>query len=160
MKNEKYSDLAEVLPHKPPMILIDRVLSYDLESLGLIAEFDATENAMFFDAALGGIPPWAGLEYMAQATAALSGINNLEIGGEKPKMGFVLGTRRYQNNIEYYKKGKTYTVEVGKLFYDSSLGSFQCTIREVGGDVCARAEINVFSPDNVEEFLKEGGANG
>jgi predicted hotdog family 3-hydroxylacyl-ACP dehydratase len=160
MKNEKYSDLAEALPHRPPMILIDRVLSYDLEALSLTAEFDATEKAMFFDSALGGVPSWAGLEYMAQATAALSGINNLEIGREKPKMGFVLGTRRYQNSIEYYRKGETYTVEVEKLFYDNTLGSFQCTIREAGGDICAAAEINVFSPDNVEEFLKGREGNG
>jgi predicted hotdog family 3-hydroxylacyl-ACP dehydratase len=142
------------------MILIDRVVSYDLENLGLTAEFDATENAMFYDAALGGVPSWVGLEYMAQATAALSGINNLELGKKNPKMGFILGTRKYQNSIEYYRKGETYIVEVKELFYDNSLGSFQCTIREAGGDVCAAAEINVFSPDNVEEFLKEGGANG
>jgi predicted hotdog family 3-hydroxylacyl-ACP dehydratase len=160
MKNEKYFDLAEALPHKPPMILIDRVISYDLENLGLTAEFDATENAMFYDAALGGIPSWAGLEYMAQATAALSGINNLEAGGAKPKIGFILGARKYINNVEHYKRGETYIVEVEELFYDNSLGSFQCTIRKAGGNVCAAAEINVFSPDNVEEFLKGSEGDG
>jgi len=153
MKNEKYFDMAELLPHKPPMILIDRATSYEIENMSLSAEFDVTEVAMFFDSALGGVPAWAGLEYMAQATAAISGIKRLEAGQGAPKIGFILGTRKYTNSIDVFKAGETYKVEVRELFSDNSLGSFSCSIIGPMGNVCAQADVNFFSPENLEFFL-------
>jgi predicted hotdog family 3-hydroxylacyl-ACP dehydratase len=137
------------------MILIDRVCSYDVENQSLTAEFDVGEGSMFFDAVQGGIPPWAGIEYMAQATAALVGILGLEKRGESPKMGFVLGTKKYSNTIDRYVAGKTYTVEVGVLFSDEAIGLSSCAIRDSGGALCATAEISAFSPEDVEVFLQE-----
>jgi predicted hotdog family 3-hydroxylacyl-ACP dehydratase len=137
------------------MILIYRICSYDVENRSLIAEFDVGEGSMFFDAALGGVPPWVGVEYMAQATAALTGILGLEKRGEDPKMGFILGTKKYSNKIDLYSAGKTYTVEVEVLFHDESIGVSKCEIRGPGGAVCAAAEISAFSPENAEAFLLE-----
>jgi len=151
--------MKAIMPHRPPMLLIDRVCSYDVENQSLIAEFDIKEGSMFFDATLGGVPSWAGIEYMAQAMAALTGILGLEGRGENPKIGFILGTRKYSNEIGHYSVGKTYTVEVGALFQDDSIGSFKCEIREPDGAVCATAGINAFSPVDVEAFLLSG-ANG
>jgi predicted hotdog family 3-hydroxylacyl-ACP dehydratase len=147
--------MAAILPHRPPMILIDRVCSYDVENQSLTAEFGVREGSMFFDATLCGAPPWVGLEYMAQATAALTGILGLEKRGEDPKMGFILGTKKYSNRIDRYSAGKTYTVEVAVLFHDESVGISKCEIRGPGGAVCATAEISAFSPENVEAFLLE-----
>jgi predicted hotdog family 3-hydroxylacyl-ACP dehydratase len=155
MKNEKYLDLAEVLPHRQPMILIDRICSYDVEGRTLTAEFDVKDGSMFFDAVLCGTPSWVGLEYMAQTVGALTGILGLEERGEKPQIGFILGTRKYLNNICHFSVGKTYTVEASVVFYDDSVGSFKCEIRESTGEICAMAEINAFSPENVELFLKD-----
>jgi predicted hotdog family 3-hydroxylacyl-ACP dehydratase len=135
------------------MVLIDRVCSYDIECRSLIAEFDVKEGSMFFDAALGAVPPWVGIEYMAQAMAALTGILGLEERGEAPKIGFLLGTRKYLNMIDRYSAGRTYTVEVAALFQDESVGSFRCEIRGPGGAVCATAEISAFAPEDAEAFM-------
>jgi len=156
MKNEKYFNLAAILPHRPPMILIDRICSYDVGNLSLIAEFDVKEGSMFFDAGMCGVPSWVGIEYMAQTIAALNGILGLEEKSENPKIGFVLGARKYSNKIDHYKADKTYTVEIGALFYDGSMGGFKCEIKEHGGAICATAEISAFSPENVEMFLQDG----
>jgi predicted hotdog family 3-hydroxylacyl-ACP dehydratase len=155
VKNEKYFNLAAILPHRPPMILIDRVCSYDVENQSIVAEFDVRGGSMFFDAALRGVPPWVGVEYMAQAMAALNGILGLEKRGEEPKMGFVLGTKKYSNMIDRYSEGETYTVEAQVFFFDESIGISKCEIRGPKGAICATAEIRAFVPENVEAFLLE-----
>jgi len=159
MNNDKYLDLAAVLPHRPPMILIDRIISYDVGSKTLTAEFSVNERSLFFDAALGGIPAWVGLEYMAQAMAALTGILAIEGGGAPPAMGFVLGTRKYSNEIGLYRAGGTYTVDAESLFFDGSMGGFKCVIRGLGGASCATAEISAFAPEDAEAILL-GGTDG
>ena len=61
--------VAELLPHDPPMVLIDKVLSYDENSL--VAEVAIRPDSAFCGA--NGVPGWVGIEYMAQAIAAHAG---------------------------------------------------------------------------------------
>ncbi|MCL1892782.1 MAG: hypothetical protein FWG02_00920 [Holophagaceae bacterium] len=162
MKNNKYCNLAEILPHEQPMILIDRVLSYDLEKMAITTQFDVTEKSLFYNEALRGIPPYIGLECMVQSMGALSGISNKEKNEwqGKPKLGFLLGTRKYTNSVETYKAGATYTVESKELFNDGTMGSYECTIKAEDDSICAMAEVIAFSPKNPEDFIEGNGANG
>jgi|GEM_PF-856553 len=162
MKNNKYCNLEELLPHQPPMILIDRVLSYDIEKMSISTQFDVTEKSLFFNETLGGIPPYVGLECMVQTMGTLSGIHDKEKRGHqgKPKIGFLLGTRKYANRVEAYKTGMTYTVEAEELFNDGSMGSYKCEIRGQDDSICAMADVIAFSPENPESFIVENGLNG
>ena len=58
--------VKELLPHDPPMVLLDRVTSYDESTL--TAEVDISTESMFCGD--DGVPGWVGVEYMAQAVAA------------------------------------------------------------------------------------------
>lgn len=157
MKNEKYFDMEEILPHRPPMVFIDRVEEYDLEKLSLKARFSINENSFLFDRSIDGVPSWAGIEYMAQTTAALSGIFGREKGKDRKTFGFILGTRKFENHICCYKNGSSYFSEVEELFFDAELGSFKCVIKDSGGNLCAEAEISVFTPENPDKFLEQLG---
>ena len=151
----KYSDLSKILPHKKPMILIDKVLEFDVQNLTLKAEVIINENPMFYDKSLGGVPSWIGLEYMAQTIAALSGIYESERDGGEPIMGFILGTRKYENNIAFYENEKSYYILAEEQFNNMELCSFKCTVTDKIGKVCASAELNVFRPLDPQKFIRE-----
>ena len=146
MKNTKYFDLQTILPHRPPMIFIDEVIEYDLDQFSLTASVMIKDDSMFFDKNLGGVPAWAGLEYIAQTVGALSGICNRENGNHEPQLGFILGARKYKNTVKYYKNKEKYYIFIEKQFYDSELGNFAGTIKDEGGNLCAAVEITVFTP--------------
>ncbi|MBR3922473.1 MAG: thioester dehydrase, partial [Kiritimatiellae bacterium] len=56
--------VEDLIPHRPPMVLIDDIESIDLESSSLVASFTAKEQ---------WCGNWFSIEYMAQTAAALAG---------------------------------------------------------------------------------------
>src|SRR5574341_117665 len=84
-------DIRSLLPHSGPMVLLDRVIAADEESL--CAEVRIRQNSLFCNA--GGVGAWVGLEYMAQAIGAYAGYA-AKLRGDPIRIGFLLGTRRYQ----------------------------------------------------------------
>ena len=147
--NTKYLDLEAILPHRPPMIFIDKVVEYDLDNFSLTASVMIKDDTMLFDRKLDGVPAWAGLEYIAQTVGALSGIYNRENGNHEPQLGFILGARKYKNHVEYYKNKEIYYIFIEKQFYDSELGNFVGIIRDANGNLCAETEINVYTPKQI-----------
>ncbi len=70
------SEIKKILPHRYPMLLIDRVLSYTLEpEKTLTAVKNVTSNEPFFQGHFPGLPVMPGvliLESMAQACGVLA----------------------------------------------------------------------------------------
>lgn len=142
--------IAELIPHTAPMVLLHRIIEYSDSKL--TAEIDIHPHSMFFDDRLAGVPTWAGIEYMAQAIAALGGIHTCK---EKKavNVGFLLGTRKYTGNHEAFLPGKTYQICVNRIVRDASgLACFACTITLSGEPVC-EARINVFETSDAQAFL-------
>jgi len=154
MKNTKYLDVTEILPHKPPMVLIDRVLEYNLEQRSLLAEIDITPDSPFFDQTLGGVPACFGLEYMAQTVGTFSGIVDKESNLEAIEFGFILGTRKYENHIDLFSLAKYY-VNIAEIFNGDELTCFAAEVKNDTGEVVAAAELNLFKPRNPAEFLEK-----
>ncbi len=139
--------LEDIIPHREPMVLLDRVVSADLDGRRLTAEFVArpewSEN-------------WASIEYMAQAAAAMAGLTD-RAAGEKgpPKLGFLLGTRRLELDFDRFRPGCAYRVEVHNEFSDSEAASFDCAIVDDGGRTVARALLSAYRPKDIDAFVKE-----
>ena len=138
--------VAELLPHDPPMVLIDKALSYDENSL--VAEVVIRPDSAFCGA--NGVPGWVGIEYMAQAIAAHAGARG-RLQGESPVIGYLLGTRSYTCSLAAFPVGATLLVHVEALFVEMALGAFACRIETAGfgGEttIVAEATINVYQPD-------------
>lgn len=141
-------NLEKILPHNPPMILIDELLDVDLETNTVKASVTITEEKIFYDKNLKGISPLAGIEFMAQTVGCYAYFRN---GGGEPKIGFLLGSRVYKNNIEKFELGKTYIIKVELAFSDNELVSFDCFIYNDGME-CARATVNVYQPNDIENM--------
>lgn len=142
-------DIGSLLPHDGPMVLLDRLLSVDEESLS--AEVMIRPDSMFCrEAGVGG---WVGVEYMAQAVAAHAG-HAARLRGEAVKIGFLLGSRRYECSRPVFAIGSLLRVHVRcVLMSENGLGSFECRIDDGDGQA-ACASITVFQPGDVRKFLE------
>lgn len=146
--------VRELLPHEPPMVLLDKVIS--CEGSSLVAEVVISRESMFCDES--GVPGWVGIEYMAQSVAAHAGALARERGDE-PAIGYLLGTRSYKSAVSAFPIGSLLTIVVEPLFVEIGLGAFACRI-DMGGTV-AEATINVYQPgDNSPEDIDSGKLSG
>lgn len=133
--------ITELLPHSGNMVFLDRVVNFDSDSM--TTEVTVRSNGLFGDERK--IPAWLGIEYMAQSVAAHGGMM-CKISGKPINPGFLLGTRRYQCNIDAFDVGSLLTVKVKKLIQDQGLGVFECRIS--GDGVSISANLNVYQPDS------------
>ncbi|MBA3580868.1 MAG: 3-hydroxylacyl-ACP dehydratase [Gammaproteobacteria bacterium] len=147
-----FPPIADLLPHAPPMVLVDELIQHDAESVTSLVHIH--KDAMFFETGKG-VPAWVGIEYMAQTIAAWAGLCALQVGGEI-KIGFLLGTRRYQTPISYFPEGCTLTVRGVRQHHEAAgLSAFDCHIHTIIKDqpIDIHVALNVFQPDDPAAFL-------
>ncbi len=139
--------IHELLPHEPPMVLLDRILSY--EESKLVTEITIRPGIPFYDE--DGVPGWIGIEYMAQSVAAHAGVQ-ARLRDAPPSVGFLLGTRAYVCSVTQFPLGARLKILVEPLFEELGLAAFSCCI-EIGSPI-ASAMINVYQPDidSLEDF--------
>lgn len=130
-------DAAELLPHSGGMIWVDKVLAWDEDSV--TAELTVRGDALFDEG--DSVPAWAGVEYMAQTVGLYAGLQ-AKRAGESIKLGFLLGTRRFETNVPEFRIGSILTVRAEKVMQDEHLAVFDCRI--TGGQVIASAVLNVY----------------
>ena len=144
-------DLEKILPHDRPMILIDNLLEVDMDKKFVKTSVTISENKIFFDKEINGISPLVGIEFMAQTVGCYSYYKN----GEKiPEIGFLLGSRLYENSLEKFENGKTYFITAQEIYTDNEFVSFECLIYNDNKEV-AKATVNVFQPEDAKAYLKE-----
>ena len=139
MKNRDY--LEKILPHKEPMILIDDVIRYSIDEKWLMAEVSIDETSQFYDKQINGVPAIVGIEYMAQAIGCYAYYRNDE---KKPKIGYLLGTKKYNIKIDKFAKNQKYIIRVEEIFLDEALASFSCFIYNKHNDIIADSTVTVY----------------
>jgi predicted hotdog family 3-hydroxylacyl-ACP dehydratase len=121
------------------MVFLDKIIDYDEDTLS--AELVVRPDGLLGDDKT--VPAWAGIEYMAQAIAAYAGIKSKQ-AGESIKLGFLLGTRRYDSNIAEFEVGTKLTIQIKNIIQDDKLGVFDCRIHGKGIEISAN--LNVYQP--------------
>ena len=150
---------ASCLPHSVPMVLIDKVLNVDMKNQIVKTSVKIHDDKIFFNKEINGISPLVGIEFMAQTIGCYA---YYKAGKTIPKIGFLLGTRQYENKLEKFENGKTYIITAREIYGDNELVSFECLIYNEGEDenpenYIAKATINAFQPKDVEKYIKELG---
>lgn len=142
--------IEEVVPHRGAMLLLDRLLAHD-EGLMVVAAVVREDN-VFADTE--GVPIWVGIEYMAQTIAAWAGCRARQFN-EPVKLGFLLGTRRFECAAGYFRFGQILHVEARREFAaENGMGMFACRILADDVEV-ATANVLVYEPTDINEFLGE-----
>jgi predicted hotdog family 3-hydroxylacyl-ACP dehydratase len=145
-----YPSASELLPHKPPMVLVDKVLR--IETLRAATLVGIRPGIPFFQD--GGVSSLAGIEYMAQTVAILSGWGDRG-KGMAPKLGFLLSVREYESEMAVFPDGANLRVEVAHSWGEGEMMRFEGTIVDFDSSRhIARAVLNVFGPERPEDFLE------
>ncbi len=142
--------VAELLPHAGEMILLDAVESFDADS---ITTHLRVKSAGLLNLADGSLPAWVGIEIMAQTVAAFAGCQARQ-AGQPVELGFLLGTRRFQCNVEQFPAGSRLRIHaLRSLQDDNGMGVFECHLD--GPGIHAEARLNVYRPPEVASYLQE-----
>ena len=144
--------VERLLPHKPPMILIDRVVAIGADHFE--AEVVVRHDSPFCDGEK--VAAWVGLEYMAQAVAAYAGAE--AIAASRPGMtGFLLGTRHYEPSVPAFAIGSVLRIAVKKVLHQpGGLSVVECSLRRAGEDASlVTANLSVYEVADLAGFLAE-----
>lgn len=136
--------LFDLIPHRPPMLLINNVL--EVNDTSSSARVIVDEHASFFEAKKG-VPAWIGLEYMGQTAALIAG-HQLQLGKVGPHLGFLLGTRSFKVSCDYFAPGSYKVCCAEKALVGDELATFTCSIEtepdDAGDPLClATASLSV-----------------
>jgi predicted hotdog family 3-hydroxylacyl-ACP dehydratase len=135
-------DLSSVLPHDHPMIMVDKLVSSDNKSA--VIEVTIKDNYPFTN---GKIGTWIGLEFMAQSAAVLAKISNLD-DGEEPRLGFLVGTRKFIANLpEFIPRQKVLiSVNLDSSEITSPMVNVSGVIKDTSGVVICEASLTLYRP--------------
>jgi predicted hotdog family 3-hydroxylacyl-ACP dehydratase len=141
------------VPHRGAMSLLTTVEHCDEQTI--MARVVVPAQGLFV--ADDGVPAWVGIEYMAQAVAAWSGARGRARGGS-PRIGYLLGSRRYEATVSSFEAGSVLQVFAQcELMGSNGLGMFDCRIT-LGDRVLATGRLSVFEPpQNAEEGTSQNG---
>ena len=142
--------LAELLPHAGDMILIDQVLEFDQEQIHTRL---TVRPGGLFNREDGSLPAWVGIELMAQSVAAYAGCR-ARLEGRAVALGFLLGTRKFECNVEHFPLGAQLHIHaLRSLEDDNGMGVFECHL--TGPGIQASARLNVFRPPQADTYLAQ-----
>lgn len=151
VKQHKYA-IEDVVPHDHPMILIDELISYDLENA--CCQVTMHEKSNFFNAERNSVPSYVGIEYMAQSIAAFANANEKDQGREV-SIGFLVSSRKFKILVSEFTPGMKLQIYVTQIYAESGgLSAFDCYI-EHKGELVSSAKINTFHPKDASAFLAQ-----
>lgn len=132
--------LEDVMPHRAPLLLVDEVISYDEQQLTAAVVISETS----YGYRNGGVPSWFGVEYMAQSIAAYNGLVH-SVPGVKPQVGFLVGVRNYDVEVEKFVLDSRLEIIVHLNVIIENSGVFDCEIR-INGESVATAKVTTYKP--------------
>lgn len=147
----RFPPVSELVPHEGPLRLIDEVLASDDEHIVAVA---IVRDDGPFHVAGRGVPGYLGFEYMAQTISAQDGLERRKIG-QKPQLGFLLGSRRYAVATDWFQAGERLEVTARAVLNEGELRAFACTIAGRGNPSLATALVNVYRPEDPVAFVRD-----
>lgn len=149
LMSSEFLPIENYVPHRGVMLLLDRLVAADEDTA--VAEVTVPRDGLFLQDA--GMPSWVGMEYMAQTVAAWAGWRARQ-KGQAVKIGFLLGSRRYEAVQPFFAPGQRLRVSVRcELLGDNGLGMFDCRIHADGDVELASARVSVFEPEDGGAYI-------
>lgn len=139
----EFAPVRELVPHAPPMLWLRRVVAHDGRSTECEACTD--DLGLLLDAA-GFAPGYATIELAAQCVAAHARLVAADDG--PPRIGFLLGTRRFELHAAQLAPGQILRARVTQL-WGAATGpvSFAAEVRDAAtAEVLAAGRISCFTP--------------
>ena len=132
-----FGPVADYLPHRPPMLLIDDIVDVTLERA--ICRTTIRPDCVF--AIEGQVHPSAMIEFVAQACAIWAGVTSAR-EGKPPRLGFIVSCREAAFSVNSFHVGDELTIVATKIPGEDQLASFDGTVTR-GDQVCATIQLSV-----------------
>jgi predicted hotdog family 3-hydroxylacyl-ACP dehydratase len=142
--------LYELLPHAPPMILLDALVARAPD--GVLCELTVRADAPFCTET--GVDAVVALEYMAQAAGVFAGLATAETS-RRVRPGFLIGCSELDLELAHIPIGTRLIVEVRQIWGDAELGQFSGTVRTEDEVPVASAKFNVARGPELPKSLNE-----
>ena len=130
----RWPNMDMLLPHAKPMILLDRVVSFDVPEI--LCTTQVRPGNLF------GL--MIALEWMAQAAAAYATLNTTDHCA--PKQGYLIGVRDFKLHVDHWHEGHTLFVSARHVFGEVHLGQFECSVLNENKSMAAQAILSVYVP--------------
>ena len=135
-------DIMDILPHRFPFLLIDRILELDVEAGRVVALKNVTANEPQFTGHFPNVPVMPGvliIEAMAQA-CAIAALSRLPEGVDRKNSLFYLAGIDKARFKQVVQPGDQLIIEGKFIRSKLGLGIFEAVAR-VDGKVAAQAEM-------------------
>jgi predicted hotdog family 3-hydroxylacyl-ACP dehydratase len=135
-----YPPLAELIPHRGPAVLLDRVLDFGPPAgrCGVVL----SEDCLYYRD--GKVDALVGLEMLAQAVSAYVGLSRMQ-GGGQPRPGYLIGVPRAELHEATLPLGVELVAAVEEIWNEGGVGSFRGVLRH-GELPLVEAQLSVFEP--------------
>lgn len=154
MAKEAWVDIESIIPHRAPFRLLDEYL--EASPKRVLARAVIRPDNVFFDAALGGVPTWVGVEYMAQAAAIWVGL--CDSTPDKPaEPAFLISSRQLDANESVFAEGSELLVRIDVHFTDGPIVAFHGSIFQTGQGqerLLCEGEFSAFRPDDLAGYIQ------
>lgn len=151
LMNQSELTIAQILPHEGRMLLLEEFLSHS--DAGIVTAVTIRPDTVMGDG-VQGVPAWVGMEYMAQAACAYSGVYEVR-AGDKPKISLLLGTRSFKANVPVFPIGARLIVSAELVMADEdNLAVFKCRIESDGKEL-ATGDIKAIRPADINVLIQE-----
>lgn len=118
-----FPPVSELVPQRPPMLLLDEVVAWD----GATLRCAATVGADWLLLADDSLPAAALLEVMAQTVAALHGLQG-RVRGEPVHVGLLLGCRALALHVPRLQIGERVLASARQSFGMDAVAEFHCQV--------------------------------
>jgi predicted hotdog family 3-hydroxylacyl-ACP dehydratase len=146
-----FGPVTDYLPHRPPMLLVDRIDEVTKQSVTCRATI--RPDCVFVQNGL--VHPSAMIELVAQACAIYVGVTNAR-DGERPQLGFIAGCREISFAVDSLAVGDELTIVATKILGERQLAAFTGTVSR-RGELCVTIELSVV--DGTAAQLTSAGTN-
>ncbi|ARU55106.1 beta-hydroxyacyl-(acyl-carrier-protein) dehydratase [Oleiphilus messinensis] len=152
-----FPPIEALLAHRPPMILIDSLLSADQDQALSLTCIQA--DNLFFDHDSRWLPSYIGIELMAQTIGAWKGFQNLK--NQHPiQIGFLLGTRKFSAEVNGFLEHETLITRVSRLYEEESgLCVFDCEIYTINRSQLENRELDLANLPQISSTIAKALAN-
>ncbi|MGD9842406.1 MAG: 3-hydroxylacyl-ACP dehydratase [Steroidobacteraceae bacterium] len=152
MSEKSEFHMSQLLPHAGRMLLLDELLAHHAEGIEVALTIRA--DSVLCDG-VTGVPAWVGMEYMAQAACAYSGVQEVR-DGKRPSISLLLGARSYQAQVPVFALDSRLVVSAQMVMCDDAdMAVFQCSIRDAAtGQELAVGDIKAVRPADIQALVR------
>lgn len=133
-----YPAVTDLLPHRPPMVLLDEVEWFEGDSVRCRVEIRPDAPLVV----AGRVRAVAALEYMAQCTGVCTMLRARE-RGQGPMRGYLVGARDLRLETDAFQVGDVLHVEAKLTWDGSDIAHFDCALSRAGQRL-ATASLSVY----------------